>query len=134
MKLTDQEKAMYDGSEGAAVQRAMDLLVRYGEALGAERLVDTRNVCGTVSASTPFMRDYARSKGGMDAVFSEFNLDSDDVVPIPPVRTFTSHLQLGFDPAQQQLMGLSEEVIHFYKQGERYIADHGIQLLNTCTP
>jgi len=134
MRLTDQEKAMYDGHDGPAVQRAMDLLVRYGEALGAERLVDTRNVCGTVSASTPFMRDYARQKGGMDAVFSEFNLDSDDVVSIPPVKAFTSHLQLGFDPQQPHRMGLSEEIVHFYKQGERYTAEHGIQLLNTCTP
>jgi predicted aconitase len=32
MRLTDQEKAMRDGAEGAAVAAAMDLLVRYGEA------------------------------------------------------------------------------------------------------
>ena len=38
MKLTDHEQAMLDGSEGRAKQKAMDLLVRYGEALGAERL------------------------------------------------------------------------------------------------
>jgi hypothetical protein len=35
MKLTDDEKAMYDGVHGRAKARAMDLLVRYGEALGA---------------------------------------------------------------------------------------------------
>ncbi len=57
MKLNDTEKAMLDGAKGAAIQRAMDLLVRYGEALGAERLVDTKNVCGTIGATTPFMRD-----------------------------------------------------------------------------
>ena len=54
--------------------------MRYGEALGAERLVETRNVAGTVSATTPFMRDFALEKGGMDAVFSEFNLDTPEVV------------------------------------------------------
>ena len=31
---------------GEAVAAAMDLLVRYGEVLGAERLVDTDDVCG----------------------------------------------------------------------------------------
>ena len=134
MKLNDAEKAMADGRDGPAVQRAMDLLMRYGQALGAERLVDTNNVCGTVSATTPFMRDFALQKGGMDAVFSEFNLDSDDVVEIPPARTFTSHLQLGFDPDNAELMGISDEVVKFYRKGESYIAGHGIQLMNTCTP
>ena len=33
MKLTDAEKAMFDGTHGKAKQKAMDLLVRYGEAL-----------------------------------------------------------------------------------------------------
>ena len=75
MLLTAQEQAMLEGREGKARQKAMDLLVRYGEALGAERLVDTNNVCGTVGASTPFLRDYG-AKHGMDAVFSEFSLDS----------------------------------------------------------
>ena len=58
----------------------MDLLVRYGRALGAERLVETNNVVASVSATTPFMRDFARQNGGMDAVFSQFSLDSDEVV------------------------------------------------------
>ncbi len=134
MQLDSDERAMLDGRDGPAVQRAMDLLVRYGDALGAERLVDTNNVCGTVSATTPFMRDFALKKGGMDAVFSEFNLDSDEVVEIPPVKAFTSHLQLGFDPAHAERMGVSEEVVRFYRKGEGYVAGHGIQLLNTCTP
>ena len=39
MKLSDDEKAMLDGKEGPACRKAMQLLVRYGEALGAERTV-----------------------------------------------------------------------------------------------
>ena len=134
MKLSDIEQAMLQGDQGPAIGRAMDLLVRYGEALGAERLVETRNVCGTVGATTPFMRDFAQARGGMDAVFSEFNLDSEQVVSIPPVRAFSSHLQLGFDPEQPARMGVNEETIRFYKTGERFTAGLGVQLLNTCTP
>lgn len=71
MHLSDEEKAMMDGRDGPAVQKAMDLLMRYGEALGAERLVETRNVCATITSTTPFQRDFALAKGGgMDAVFS----------------------------------------------------------------
>ena len=80
MQLTAEERAMADGRDGPAVARAMDLLLRYARALGAERLVETRNVVASVSATTPFMREFARREGGMDAVYSQFSLDSDEVV------------------------------------------------------
>ena len=35
MRLTDEEAAMRDGRDVAAIAAAMDLLVRYGNALGA---------------------------------------------------------------------------------------------------
>ncbi|MGC1441985.1 MAG: aconitase X, partial [Burkholderiaceae bacterium] len=59
MKLNDDEKAMRDGRDGPAIAKAMDLLVRYGEALGADDLINVSNVAGTVGATTPFMREYA---------------------------------------------------------------------------
>src|SRR5664280_3151022 len=134
MRLTEEEQAMYEGRDGPAVQRAMDLLMRYGRALGAERLVETNNVTASISASTPFMRDLAKQKGGMSAVFSEFSLDSPDVVEIPKVKVFTSHVQLGFDPAQAARMGVPEEAVHFYKKGEAFTTGLGVQAMNTCTP
>lgn len=134
MHLSDEEKAMLDGRDGPAVQKAMDLLVRYGEALDAERLVSTHNVCATITSTTPFQRDFARAKGGMDAVFSEFSLDSQEVVPIPKFKVFTSHLQLGFDPAQPERMGLDEQTVRFYERSERHAASLGAQIMNTCTP
>jgi predicted aconitase len=113
----------------------MDLLIRYGEALGAEELVETRNVCGTVTATTPFMRDFAVAKGGLDAVFSEFNLDSAEVVPLPrTVRAFTSHLQLGFDPHHPQEMGVNQQIVEFYRKSEAMAVGMGVQMMNTCTP
>lgn len=134
MHLTDEEKAMLDGRDGPAVQAAMDLLRRYGGALGAERLVETNNVVASVSATTPFMRSYAGQRGGMNAVFSEYSLDSDAVVDIPKVRAFTTHTQLGFDPGNPESMGVDEQTLHFYRKGEAYIAGLGIQITNTCTP
>jgi len=49
MFLSDDEKRMRDGAEGPAVAAAMDLLIRYGAALDAERLCDVRNVAGTMT-------------------------------------------------------------------------------------
>ncbi|MGF6732490.1 putative aconitase [Paraburkholderia youngii] len=134
MQLNDDERAMLDGRDGAAVQRAMDLLVRYGEALGAPRLVDTNNVCGTVGATMPFLRDYAAKHGGLDAVFSEFNLDSPEVVEVPKAKVFSSHLQQGLDPQHAQRQGIEGEVVKLYRQGEAFTGRLGIQPLNTCAP
>ncbi|MCX7962818.1 MAG: aconitase X catalytic domain-containing protein [Burkholderiales bacterium] len=134
MRLTDAERAMLEGAEGPAVARAMDLLVRYGEALGAERLVETNNVCGTIGATTPFMRDFAARHGGLDAVFSEFNLDSPEVVKVPRARTFTCHLQQGMDPDHAAAMGLGTEMVQLFRRGEAFAAALGVELANTCTP
>ena len=87
MKLTDYEKEMFDGVHGRAKARAMDLLVRYGQALGAERLVETNNVAGAFNASTPSVRDLV--KKGFDAVYSELNLDSAEVVEVPKMVAHT---------------------------------------------
>ena len=125
---------MFDGKEGPAIQKAMDLLVRYGEALGAERLVDTNYVACTIVATTPFLRKYANAEQGFDAVFSEFNLDSAEVVKIPPVKVFSSHLQQGFDPAHATQQGIAPEIVKIYKKGGDYSAKLGVQPLNTCAP
>lgn len=124
---------MLEGAHGRARQKAMDLLVRYGEALGAERLVATNNVCGTVGASTPFLRDYG-AKHGLDAVFSEFSLDAGEVVPIPRVEVYSSHLQQGLDPDHADAQGIPPEVVKIYRQSEAYAARLGVQPLNTCAP
>ena len=63
MNLTDSEKAMLDGREGKARQKAMELLVRYAEALGAERFVDTNNVAGVPGSANPFLQNYYKDKG-----------------------------------------------------------------------
>lgn len=134
MRLRDDEKAMLAGDQGPAVQKAMDLLVRYGEALDAQGLVDTQNVAGTIGATTPFLRQYAEREGGMDAVFSEFNLDSAEVVAIPRVKVFSSHLQQGIDPRHAERQGIPEDVVRIYETGQAYSNGLGVQPLNTCTP
>jgi len=135
VKLADDEKAMLDGREGPARQKAMELLLRYGEALGAERFVDTRNVCGTLGATMPFLRDYAAKHGaGIDAVFSEFSLCSAQALEIPKVKVYSCHLQQGLDPERALEQGLGPEAVKLYREGERFFGRLGVNLLNTCAP
>jgi predicted aconitase len=136
MNLTDAEKAMLDGADGPAKQKAMDLLVRYGEALGAERFVDTDNVAGVPGSSTLFLTNYYKDRGGSsyEAIFSLFDLDADEVVPVPKVRPNSCHLQGGMDPVLWREQGMSEEAWAHQMEDEAAVVDHGIQVLKTCTP
>src|ERR1700750_394607 len=132
MKLTDYEKEMFDGVHGRAKARAMDLLVRYGEALGAERLVETNNVAGAFNASTPSVRELARK--GFDAVYSELNLDSNEVIEVPRMVANTCQLITGIDNEQWRVQGIPQDLAEQQKQAEAYFGSRGINMFATCTP
>ena len=137
MQLTDSEKSMLDGGEGPAKQKAMELLVRYGEALGAERFVDTNNVAGVPGSTNAFLANYYKGKGfdaGYDVIYSLFDLDSDEVVEVPKTQVYSCHLQGGMDPVEWQTLGMSPDAHAQFMKSEEAIAGHGIQLLKTCTP
>src|SRR5512132_1069362 len=120
LTLTDGEQRTLDGRDGKARQKAMELLVRYGEALGAERFVDTRNVAGVPGSANPFLQNYYKDKSadGLDAIFSLFDLDSDELVEVPQALVPTFHLQGGADPSQWQTLGIKVEIFRNYQERE----------------
>jgi len=138
VRLTSDEQAMLDGRDGQAKRKAMELLVRYAEALGAERFVDTTNVAGVPGQSSVFLERYYRAAragdAGRDAIFSLFDLDSDEVVAVPPVVTSSCHLQGGYDPDNWQLLGATAEAARAMRVSEAYAVEHDIRVLKTCTP
>ncbi len=136
MNLTDAEKAMLDGARGAATQKAMALLVRYAEALGADRFVDTNNVAGVPGSANPFLQNYYKGQGTneRDAIFSFFDLDADELVEAPQALVETCCLQGGADPDHWQTLGIKADVFRIYKDREDFAASHGVKILKTCTP
>lgn len=133
MKLADDEKAMLDGVEGPAVAAAMDLLVRYGDALGAERLCDTRNVAGTMTQPSPVKAQLVR-EGGWNRAFSVINLDSDDDVEIPHMRVPTCQLQQGFSDDALGIAPYPPSMVELQGDAEVFYGNHGVNILATCTP
>jgi predicted aconitase len=134
MKLSDHEKSMFDGAEGAAVQQAMSLLTRYGKALGAERLVETNNVCGGSVGSLPNRRKVVSDSDSMDAIFSLMNLDSDVPLEIPPVKTMAYKLIEAGDPDYFDVQRVSERTQGLIQKNADFCDRIGIQRCNTCTP
>ena len=136
MQLTDDEKAMLDGARGKATQKAMELLVRYATALGAERFVDTKNVAGVPGSANLFLQNYYRDKGGggYDAIFSYFDLDSDELVDVPQAAVHTCHLQGGADPLHWETLGMAPAVFDTHARREAFAVSKGVEILKTCTP
>jgi len=138
MILADDEKAMLDGAGGIARQRAMELLVRYAEALGAERFVDTKNIAGVPGSSTVFLQKYFEEHAGdgsFEAVFSLYDLDAGEVMSIPSAAGGNCcHLQGGMDLAHGADLGMSPEAMQHQRDDEAELARHGVRIMKTCTP
>ncbi|NKQ51393.1 DUF521 domain-containing protein [Amycolatopsis sp. K13G38] len=133
MILTDEEKAMRDGAEGPAVAAAMDLLIRYGEALDAQRLCDTRNVAGTTTQPSPVKAKLV-AEGGWHKAFAVLNLDSDAELEIPDMRVPTCQLQQGFGPDSAGIAPYPQEFVELQTDAEAFYGRRGVNILATCTP
>ena len=131
MYLTKDEKEMLEGEHGPARQKAMELLIKYGEALGAERFIDVTNVHIALGAH-PFVRQFSKPDG--DAVYSEFYLDSRESVAIPEVKTFTTTHCAAMDPENWQLLGIDPAYHELNMTMEKLCARIGIYFTATCTP
>ncbi len=137
MILADDEKAMLDGEGGAAKQKAMELLVRYAEALGAERFVDTSNIAGVPGSSTLFLQKYFEEHAGdgsFEAVFSLYDLDAGEVMSVPKATGNCCHLQGGMDLEHWTELGMSPGAMQHQRADEAELARHGVQIMKTCTP
>ena len=134
MYLTDDEKAVLDGSEGMARQKAMELIVRYGEALGAERLVDTNNVCVSVTASRFTMGEIPGDVNYVDAVISRFYLDSDVAFEIPRAKAYTCRLIREMDAEKWEIQGIEPHIHDLNLKTQAVCSRIGMQPMHTCTP
>jgi predicted aconitase len=133
MYLSDDEKRMRDGNEGAAVAAAMNLLIRYGAALDAQQLCDVRNVAGTMTQPSPVKARLVK-EGGWDKAFAVINLDSDENMQIPDMRVPTCQLQHGFGQDALDIIPYPRQNIELQQDAESFYGRHGVNILATCTP
>ena len=131
MELQRDEKGMLDGKHGRAKQRAMELLVRYGEALGAERFVNTDNVHLLIGFH-PYPEVVKFQD--VDELISKFFLDTDERIVVDYVETFnTTHIWT-IDMNQWREMGASESLHELMEVIRLYCVRPGIKITATCTP
>ena len=133
MILTDEEKRMRDGAEGVATAAAMNLLIRYGDALACDRLCDVRNVAGTMTQPSPVKQKLVE-QGGWDKAFAVINLDCDDDIEVPAMRVPTCQLQHGFGADAKGIVPYPDRNIELQAEAEAFYGSRGVNILATCTP
>ena len=131
MRLTDEEKAMLDGGSGEAVQKAMDLLVRYGTALGAEEFVKVTNASGGYQLES--VADW-ECDTSMPSIYSQLALDSDTIVTDPKPCVPAYYGQSYMDPDYYELFGRTKADYDKYMEHEEFMTNIGMNLIYTCVP
>ncbi len=126
---------MLDGGDGLAVRKAMELLVKYAEALGAESFVDTDNVT-IIPGSIPnvnLVRKIVPSLD-IDEIASRFLLDSDERVVVDKVGVFTTTNATWRDQGFPDIQKGGREHSDLLKMLAEYCKRIGMVHLATCTP
>ena len=131
VKLARDEQEMLDGKYGRAQQRAMEILVQYADALGAERFVDTNNVHLFVGFH-PYPEVIEILDG--DELASKFLLDTDEKIIVDQVKAFNTTHIWAMDLDRWQVMGAPESLHQLMESIRAYSIRTGISLSATCTP
>lgn len=131
LKLTDTEKRMLDGLEGRLKQKAMEVIVRYANVLGAEALCEVTKAhlhCG----AHHYLK--AVQSEEIDRVISEIYFCSSETVPLDKVGCDCVSDVGAMCPDKWALMGVERK--EFEKEQEylqRYLSA-GVKLYSTCVP
>ncbi len=133
MYLTDQEKRLLNGEEGEAKQAAMDLMVRYGEALGADRLLDASNIMFAVYSPYPSKRVNFMDPNDYDAIYSFRNLGvTDKKMIIPRMHTNCGTLASNAPKEYLDYVKAPPEAYDALRSVDDFKKRVGISTCNTC--
>ncbi|MBT3669053.1 MAG: DUF521 domain-containing protein [Chloroflexi bacterium] len=121
MKLNPQEKAMLDGKEGPATQKAMQILTTLGKIYGAEKLIPAKSVqIAGVSydnlgeAGLSFLEEMATGGG--------------------KTRTITTLNPAGMDIENWEKLGISPEFARNQNRVLEAFSSMGVNTTCSCTP
>jgi hypothetical protein len=135
VRLARNEQAMLEGREGPAKQKAMELLVKYAEGLGADRFVDTNNAT-VIVGSIPDIKIVQKVVPSLDAdeIASRFLLDSDERVVLDKVKAFTTTNATFRDQRYPDLQRGGKPHCDLLQKMVDYLKRVGVIHLATCTP
>jgi predicted aconitase len=140
MKLTPDEQNMLNGKEGPVKQKAMELLVKYGEALGADSFVDTDNVHLLVGTQLcPDILSAHLDVKDIDMFISCSVLDSQERIVVDRLKAFTTCHIFQMDLDRWDLLEATngrdpENLRDMVVEMMNYCKRIGANLISTCCP
>ena len=135
LKLTREEQRMLEGKEGAFKQKALQKIVEYANALGAEELC-------TVTKATIYMGYHpyldAVESEDYNEIFSKMVLceKGDKVYPLEQFSSecFTQTCVGPCDHFRHEEINISKEVFDKNRKFLDLIRDAGVSIAGSCTP
>lgn len=136
MKLTDREKRLLNGEKGIVPQKAMELLVKYGEALGAEEMVSVQHVYASSAfcANSDLTLDIIKQCGGIKEYFSQYTLCSNIADDISPMECFTTCLANNIDLDMWQEQEATPEIYEMGLQADAFERSIDHLVAASCAP
>jgi len=119
MYLTKEEERMLDGEEGPLIQRAIKLMIQFGEAMKAERLLPIK---------------YAHVSLTSTNIRGEYEFLTDFITEDVKVKVPTTCQTLSIDRERWQELYISEDVVNKAFEIVRIFEKLGIKPTFTCTP
>lgn len=130
MQLTVEEEKILAGEFGIAQQEGLKFLIRYGDALGAERLVDVQSVHTAMAVPEQFTKILK----GSFMVLNQILLCSRNRVDFEKLKVFSTTHVGTCEPEHFAEFRISEEVVQANKEVRDYYAKKGLICTATCTP
>ncbi|NVM29247.1 MAG: aconitase X catalytic domain-containing protein [Candidatus Helarchaeota archaeon] len=130
MHLTKEEEKILNGEQGIAQQEALKLLIRYGEALGAEKLIEVQSVHTAMAVPEQF----AKVIRGNYPLLNQVLLCSKKPVKLDKLKVFTTTHVCNIEPYHYREFSVSEEVMQANRDIRAHYAKQGIVFTSTCTP
>ncbi len=130
MELTKEEERVLGGEYGIAQEEALRFLIRYGEALGAERLVEVQSVHTAMAVPEQF----AKIIKGNYPLLNQVLLCSKKQIELGMMKVFTTTHVCSVEPYHYREFGVTEEVMQANREIRDHYAKKGIIFTSSCTP
>ncbi|MHA1651413.1 MAG: aconitase X [Candidatus Helarchaeota archaeon] len=130
MYLTREEEEILEGKHGIPKQEALKFLIKYGEALGAERLVSVQSVHTAMAVPEQF----AKMIKGNYPLLNQVLLCSKRQIELGQLEVFTTTHVCNIEPYYYEYFGVSEEVMQANREIRAHYTNKGIIFTSTCTP
>jgi predicted aconitase len=130
MQLSKEEEKILNGEYGITQQEALKFLIRYGEALGAERLIDVQSVHTALAAPAELVR---LIKGNY-ALLNQVLLGSKKPLNLENMKVFTTTHVCTIEPYHYKEFGITEEIMEANREIRNHYGKKGIIFTSTCTP